>query len=101
MVAEQVKEFIEKEVKPVLGVYKTIAMGVKRALRDPKTGLPHKDARGKVIYEIEYDPATVRDWVAKFVPSVNRNEQTGKDGRPLVPWTVVAPDPDAEEPKTK
>jgi hypothetical protein len=93
MVAEQVKEFIEKEVRPVLGVYKTIAMGVKRKKFHPKTG--------DVFYEIEYDPATVRDWVAKFVPSVHRKENTGADGRPLVPWTVVAPDPDAEEPEIK
>jgi hypothetical protein len=93
MVAEQVKEFIEKEVRPVLGVYKKIALGVKRKRFHPKTG--------EKYFEIEYDPATVRDWVAKFVPSVHRKENTGADGRPLVPWTVVAPDPDAEEPETK
>jgi hypothetical protein len=28
-------------------------------------------------------------------------EPRDSDGRPLVPWTVVAPDPDAEEPETK
>jgi hypothetical protein len=49
--------------------------------------------------EKPYDPATVRDWVAKFVPSVHRKENTGADGRPLVPWTVVAPDPDAFPPE--
>jgi len=38
MVAEEVKEFIEKEVRPVLGVYKKIAMGVKRKRFNPKTG---------------------------------------------------------------
>jgi hypothetical protein len=86
-----VKAFIEKEVKPVLCVYKKIAMGVKRKRFHPKTG--------EKYFEIEYDPATVRDWVAKFVPSMHRNENTGKDGRPLVPWTVVAPDPDAFPPE--
>jgi TPP-dependent indolepyruvate ferredoxin oxidoreductase alpha subunit len=91
MVAEEVKAFIEKEVKPVLCVYKKIAMGVKRKRFHPKTG--------EKYFEIEYDPATVRDWVAKFVPSVHRKENTGADGRPLVPWTVVAPDPDAFPPE--
>ena len=98
MVAEEVKAFIEKEVRPVLGIYRHIAMGVKRALRNPKTGLPHKDKNGKIIYEIEYDPATVRDWVNKFVPSVHRQENVGQNGRPLVPVTIVAPDPDAPIP---
>jgi TPP-dependent indolepyruvate ferredoxin oxidoreductase alpha subunit len=48
MVAEEVKAFIEKEVKPVLGVYKKIAMGVKRKRFHPKTG--------EKYFEIEYDP---------------------------------------------
>jgi hypothetical protein len=87
MVAEEVKEFIEREVRPVLAVYKKIAMGVKRKRFNPKTGKPY--------FETEYDPATVRDWVAKFVPSVHRNENTGADGRPLVPVTVVTPDANA------
>jgi hypothetical protein len=86
MVAEGVKEYIEREVRPVLGIYKKIALGIKRKKFHPKTGKPY--------FEKEYDPATVRDWVAKFVPSVQRNEQTGKDGRPLVPITIITPDPD-------
>jgi len=90
MVAEQVKEFIEKQVRPVLGVYKKIALGVKRKRFNPKTGEPY--------YETEYDSATVRDWVSKFVPSVRCSANTGRDGRPLVPITIIAPDPDAEEP---
>ncbi len=90
MVAEEVKSFIEKEVRPVLGVYKKIAMGVKRKKFNPKTG----DA----YFETEYDPPTVRDWVNKFVPSVHRQENIGQDGRPLVPVTIVAPDPNGPIP---
>jgi hypothetical protein len=45
MVAEQVKDFIEKEVRPVLAVYRKIALGVKRVRFHPKTG--------KEYFEIE------------------------------------------------
>ena len=76
-------------------------MGVKRKRFNPKTGDPY--------FETEYDSATVRDWVSKFVPSVRRNENTGQDGRPLVPVTIIAPDPyavpepepESEQPKKK
>jgi hypothetical protein len=66
MVAEEVKAFIEKEVRPVLGIYKKIAMGVKRKRFNPKTGA--------AFLETEYDPATVRHWVDKFVPPIQRIE---------------------------
>jgi hypothetical protein len=91
MVADEVRAFIEREVRPVLGVYKKIAMGVKRPLRD-RDGKLLRDKRGKVVYQTEYDPATVRDWVNKFVLSVLRQAKVGQDGRPLVPVTIIAPD---------
>jgi hypothetical protein len=69
--------------------FQLAAKGIKRRKYHPKTG--------KVYYEMEYSDANQRHWIDKIVPTLNKLEATGKDGRPLVPITIIAPDPDAEE----
>ena len=86
------KEYLEKYLAGVLGKYHELAVkGVRRRKHHPKTG--------HVYYEVEYSDANQRHWIDKIVPSLNKLEATGKDGRPLVPITVITPNPDEPDPE--
>jgi hypothetical protein len=82
--------FLEKQAHPIWKTAELVAI----------KGVEHKrfDRQGNVVETWrEYDTAVLRQLIEKCLPSINKTEITGKDGRPLVPWTVVAPDPDADE----
>lgn len=48
----------------------------------------------------ETDPATARHMVDKAFPTLSKSEIVGKDGKPLVPVSIVMPDLDTPTPDT-
>ena len=88
---KRIEAKLERRLDAALKTYDLVAAkGVLRKRFNPKTG--------EVYFEREYDTATLRHWIDKFLPTLHKQELAGKDGRPLVPVTIVAPDPYAEEP---
>jgi len=85
LMAEAVTQWLDKNLKPILTTAELVAIkGVKRRKVHPKSG--------RIWYEREYDTATLRALLDRVSPAVQRVEQLGKDGRPLVPVTIMAPD---------
>ena len=84
------RQHLYARIDKFLEVFEKCALGVKRRKRDTKTGA--------IYYEIEYDTGNQRHALNILIPPINKTEMTGKDGRPLVPVTIVAPDPNGPIP---
>ncbi|MDH3444435.1 MAG: hypothetical protein OEN50_10960 [Deltaproteobacteria bacterium] len=83
------EDYIAAHIEPVLEAYFKLGAGWYRRRFDKKTGKYYQEY-------VPPDAATSRHWIDKFIPPIQRLEATGKDGRPLVPVTVVTPDANAE-----
>jgi hypothetical protein len=83
MAQEMIRPYILSRIKPVLDMY--LALGTGKVIK-----------RGKREYELQVDPATVRDIIDKFVPPAE--DTKGKVVAPIIYSTNLPPERPAAVP---